>query len=160
MGTELLVLKGICELIFNGLAFMLLAFLIFAIMYLLNIVAGIIENCLRQKKKFEFERLRNSIILILMALIISIALVVCFNILTIILETLGITIPETATTVTTIGSFIVLYIKGFIQTVNDLFLKIKGWFGINDTEYPIITEFTGNSAEDGGSVSYSIDGKG
>jgi hypothetical protein len=154
-------IRTILPLILEGWLIMALSFGIFAMVYITNIIAGVIENCVIKRQQFEITRLINSLVKVAMAAVLSAVLLIGFNTITLIIQHFGIAIPEAATSTITLGAFLLLYINGFFQTANDIYTKIKGWFEITEIEtfLPARTETEMPPIEESG-ITYVTDGKG
>jgi hypothetical protein len=64
--------------------------------------------------------------------VFSAALLFGFNALSLIPESFGMNISETATNVISIGTFILMYTKGFFYLAVNVYEKIRAWLEIKD----------------------------
>ena len=108
----------------------------FALVYILNIFFGVVTNCVVGGKKFDGRRIVNSLIKVLLAGVTMAGIVVAFNLLFYGIEQFNVEIKDMVTPIISTGTFILLFIKGFVQTAVDVYGKIKALFEINDkTEF-------------------------
>ena len=118
--------------LFEGWKVMAIAFGVFALLYVLNIIFGAIENCVIGEQRFEWAKIRNSFLRIFMAGVLSFAILVGFNALALIPEGFGANISELAKSGISIAAFVLLYAKGFYKLAIDVYEKIRGWFEMPD----------------------------
>lgn len=108
----------------------------FALVYMLNILFGVVTNCIVDGQTFDGKKLLNSFLKITLVGATMVGIVVAFNLLIIGIEQFNVEIKEMVVSVISLGTFILLFIKGFVQTAIDVYNKIKALFEINDkTEF-------------------------
>lgn len=110
----------------------------FAIVNFMNIVLGTCNNCLINNEKFEFRRILISLLKVLLVAVVTISVVVGFNLLQYGAALYDVSISDTVIQTINIGMFLILYATAFGQICVDIYNKIKSMFEIKvpDIEYP------------------------
>lgn len=112
----------------------------FALVYIANIFFGISVNCIAGTQVFEWRRLLRSILKIVLAGVTMFIIVVAFNLFAYGLEQYNVEISATITSIISVGTFILLFAKGFATTAVDVYTKIRALFEIKDnTEFDLET---------------------
>lgn len=120
--------------ILTGLKPIAAVYLGFAIVYLLNMMGGIIINCqITKEETFSFGKLFLSFEKVIFCGITLGGLVISTNLVTQGLFTINNELTEIVTSVISLGIFALVFAKGFIQKALDLVSKIKYLFEITDT---------------------------
>lgn len=110
----------------------------FALVYIANIFFGISVNCITGTQVFEWRRLFRSILKIVLAGVTMFIIVVAFNLVAFGLQQYNAEINQTIVSIISVGTFILLFAKGFAATAVDVYTKIRALFEIKDnTEFDL-----------------------
>jgi hypothetical protein len=149
------------EMLLNGWLPVILAFAIFAVVYLTDMITGVVENCIFNGKKFEIKRLLQSFIKIVMAGIVTVIIIVCINCFWEIIGVYDFVIPDIATEAASLVVFALLYLNGFLKKVKQLYNKIQVWLDLVEVEKGVIARTEAETPPvEYGEVIYVTDGKG
>ena len=119
--------------ILTGMSNIAFVYLGFAIVYLFNMIGGVIINCQIEKTEtFSFPKLLISIEKVLFCALVLGGLVIATNLASQGLFEIDESIANMVTSVVSIGVFALVFAKGFIQKVTNLMDKIKYLLEIAD----------------------------
>ena len=103
----------------------------FGVAYVVNIILGVFNNCVRDGETFNFKRCFISLLEVVVVGIVVLATNAAFNLIQFGAELYGWDISDEVLSVANIGLFIALFGKGFAQCVLDVRNKINALFEIN-----------------------------
>lgn len=104
----------------------------FSIVYILNMVFGLYQNCVKGNESFDFKRLLTSLVEQVGYGVALVGIAFVFQLLSGVIAYFGTAIPADITTAISIGTFILLFLKGTLLTLFDLLDKFKNKFEIAD----------------------------
>lgn len=106
----------------------------FALIYVANTMFGVINNCVITKtEKFSFAKFMQPFLKVFLAAFTMAVIVFSFNLISLGLDQFGeISVSDTVLSIISIGTFIMLFTKGFIITAVDVYGKIRDLFEIKD----------------------------
>lgn len=118
----------------TGLMAIAVVYIGFSLVYLMNMIAGVIVSCLiKKEEKFSLEKFLMSFVRILFCALAMFALVVAVNLVSQGLFEIEPEIAKMVTSIISIGAFALILAKGFLQKAQDLIEKVKFMLEINST---------------------------
>ncbi len=105
-----------------------MAFGAFAFIYMSDILLGLINNVLLQGEKFEWKKLCNSLLRVLVGAFVMLALILAV----ILIEKTKIEVSSDVMSVVSISAFVVLFWKGYREGMVGIYEKLRGMFAIED----------------------------
>lgn len=124
----------------------------FSIVYLLNMIGGVIINCqIDRSQKFSIGKFLLSFEKVIFCAIVMFGVVVALNLVNYGLFTFSPEMHDMITAIISIGTFILLFAKGFLQKGSDLVEKIKYLLEIsssNDVDQNKLNKFNEQNIND------------
>ncbi len=105
-----------------------MAFVAFAFIYISDILLGLINNVLIKGQKFEWKRLLDSIIKVIVGALVLVALIFAVFLF----EKTDVNVSQEVINVVSISTFVMLFWKGYKEGMVGIYEKLREMFSISD----------------------------